>query len=116
MTKLVDWLFSLNIRLMSDKSVRSEYFYAAGLFSEAVDGIIFGGRCIGFKRLYLKWRRWEKEWGRRGFRPIDLERFSWRFVHSLDTLKEKYVDNRLKPGEVPTYFADGYFDLAFEDE
>jgi hypothetical protein len=46
MRKLADWLFSLNVRTVSTRGVESEYFYAASIFSEAVGGIIFGGRCI----------------------------------------------------------------------
>lgn len=116
MRKLADWLFSLNVRTVSIRGVESEYFHAASIFSEAVDGIIFGGRCIGFKRLYLKWKRWEREWARRGCRPMPLEWFSERVALDLETLQLKYVDNRLQKDESPIFFADEYYELAFSDE
>jgi hypothetical protein len=47
---------------------------------------------------------------------MPLEWFSERVALDLETLKLKYVNNRLQKEESPIFFSDEYYEPAFSDE
>ena len=65
----------LNLRrLLPDSFAERKYVQAGSEFGEAVSYLHFG-ESIGFEMLLQRWEDWEREYARRGYRTISLDRF-----------------------------------------
>ena len=72
--ELIDWLYDLWIKSLSDKEVEANYVEAGSDFGDAVS-YDYLGECLGFDGMFLSWARWELEYSGRGYKTISLEDF-----------------------------------------
>ncbi|TSC80051.1 MAG: hypothetical protein G01um101429_255 [Parcubacteria group bacterium Gr01-1014_29] len=54
--------------------VKREYVKTGTAFGDAVS-YIYMGKCVGFDELFEKWKKWEAEYAKRGYRTIPLDDF-----------------------------------------
>ena len=72
--KIVNWLYDLWLKSLSDKEVEANYVEAGSDFGDAVSyGYL--GECLGFDGMFLSWARWELEYSKRGYRTLSLDDF-----------------------------------------
>jgi len=61
-------------KLLRDSTVEKKYVKSGAIFGDVVSYLPMG-ECIGFEKFLGKWESWEKEYVRRGYRTISLDRF-----------------------------------------
>lgn len=62
-------------RFLTDKQVEKRYVRFGGTFGLAAYLIPLIGKCVGFDKFFSKWKKWEAEYIRRGFRTFSLDEF-----------------------------------------
>jgi len=61
-------------KLLRDSTVEKKYVKSGAIFGDVVSYLPMG-ECIGFEGLLKNWENWEKEYARRGYRTVSLDRF-----------------------------------------
>ncbi len=72
--EVVDWLYDLWLKSLSDKEVENYYIEAGAEFGDAMS-YDYLGKCHDFDSFFLDWARWELEYSKRGYRTISLNDF-----------------------------------------
>ena len=74
LSAVVDWLYGLWVKSLSDKEVQDNYVKVGAGFGDA-ESYSYLGECLGFQTMFSSWARWELEYSRRGYRTISLDDF-----------------------------------------
>jgi hypothetical protein len=96
---------SLLKRLLPNSYVQKKYIEAGKSVGEEVS-YLFTEESIGFNDLLKIWEKWEKEYASRGFRTIDLHRFT-RFGGFDESIKD-VIGKKRREKEEPIYHAKIY--------
>lgn len=92
-------------KFLSNDTVETRYVKAGAVFGDAVS-YLYLGECIGFKKLLNTWAEWEKEYARRGYRTVSLDRFVelGGYGKPIDDV----LGQQREPNEKPTLHAETY--------
>jgi len=90
--------------LLSDKFVVGRYKKVGLIFGEAVS-MLYMGECVGFKKMFLRWERWEAEYVKRGYKPFSIDKFVSSTYQGEQILEPIEV---LEEGELPVFHSKIY--------
>ena len=96
----------MNLKMILPCFIVEGFYLTSGTdFGEAVSDIELG-ECTGFEKMLEKWASWEKEYARRGFKTISLDKFIEQNYdnHSADKLSRIKRDKN----EAPIFHAELY--------
>ncbi len=91
--------------LLSDSSVEKKYVAAGALFGGDVS-YIYMGECMCFEGHLDKWGEWEKEYSRRGYRTISLDKFI--DLGGYNKPINNFIGQKREQGEEPIFHAELY--------
>lgn len=92
------------LKFLTDNQVTSRYKKAGSIFGEAVS-MIYLGECVGFEKILRRFEKWEKEYARRGYKPLSVDDF--RAASYGEDISQKL--HCLQPeGEKPRFHAKIY--------
>lgn len=94
----------LLIKLLPDSLVEKIYMEAGRCYGNVVSYLPIAGVSVNMNSLFRKWEKWEKEYARRGFITVSLDRFVE--FGGYDNPIDDIIGKRREEGEKPILYSE----------